>query len=102
MNRSNNRISNLREVTNSQNMHNRGPQSNNTSGYKGVYYDKQRGLYAASIKFNGLKIHLGRFKTAIEAFKAYEIKANELFGDSARCVYPLNFYKNEKSKSENI
>ena len=35
-NRQNNRISNLRCATNSENNRNRGPQSNNLSGYKGV------------------------------------------------------------------
>lgn len=37
--------------------------------YKGVYKDK--GRYAASIRINGTNIHLGSFKTEIEAAKAY-------------------------------
>lgn len=51
--------------------------SNNTSGVKGVYFDKSRGLWAAELKIRGKKHFLGRFlelKDAIEARKIAEEK----------------------------
>ncbi len=44
---------------------------NNTSGFKGVSYTKKTGRYNAKIKVNYKSIHLGYFKTAIEAGVAY-------------------------------
>ena len=84
MDRADNRISNLRETDNAQNMHNRCAQSNNTSGFKGVSYDKARSLYAAEISYKGEKYHIGRFSTAIEAHEAYKRAATKLHGEFAR------------------
>ena len=46
-------------------------QKNNTSGYKGVYFKKDNNKYQAQIKVNKKRIHLGRFKTAVEGGVAY-------------------------------
>jgi hypothetical protein len=47
------------------------PQSNNTtSGVKGVWFDKSRGLWAAEIKIRGKKHFLGRFAKLEDATKA--------------------------------
>ena len=43
----------------------------NTSGYKGVSYNKRRGDYIAQIKVNHKKIYLGYFQTAVEGAIAY-------------------------------
>ena len=43
----------------------------NTSGYKGVYYNKRNNKYKAQIRVNKKLIHLGVFQTAVEAAKAY-------------------------------
>lgn len=67
----NNKISNLRSVTKSENEHNRGIYKNNSSGYPGVCFDKRNKKYKAGIKINGKQIHLGYFDTASEAFTAY-------------------------------
>ena len=40
--------------------------------YKGVYFDKVREKYSATIKHNGISKHLGRYDTAIEAAKVYD------------------------------
>lgn len=75
--RSNNRISNLRESNQHENLKNRAISSNNTSGVMGVSLDKSRGLYIAVIGVNGKIKNLGRFKTmgeAISARKASEQK----------------------------
>lgn len=44
---------------------------NNTSGYRGVTYHYHRDKWQASIRVHPNRIHLGTFKTSIEAAKAY-------------------------------
>lgn len=61
---------NLREATHSQNVLNRKIQKNNTTGYKGVYFNQGRWL--ASCRINNKYIHIGRFSTKEEASKAYQ------------------------------
>src|SRR5215469_11182218 len=66
-----NRWANLREATPSENHRNRGKQRNNTTGYKGVTFDKRRGVYIAGVKLNGRRHSAGCcFKTAKEAYRA--------------------------------
>lgn len=66
-----NRRSNLRLATVSQNLQNRkGVTIHNTSGYRGVSFDKECGKYRAYIRINNKLIHLGRFDTAVEAARA--------------------------------
>lgn len=73
-----NRRSNLRICNKSINGLNRGPQKNNTTGFKGVTFEKQTRKYVARISINRLNVTLGRFKTPEEASKAYQdyLKAN--------------------------
>jgi HNH endonuclease len=63
----NNRRSNLRSVTRSINQLNHRMQTNNTSGFRGVVWDANRGLFQARVKIQGKNKLLGRFKTAGEA-----------------------------------
>lgn len=65
-NPSNNRIENLRDATQSQNMANALKQSNNRSGARGVCFDASRQLWLAYIS----KRHIGRFATFEEALHA--------------------------------
>jgi len=81
-----NRFCNLRICTNSQNNQNSMKQSNNSSGFKGVYLDTTRNQWRATITTKGVFKHLGRFKTAEEAFDAYCKAAAELHGEFARCA----------------
>ena len=76
-NRSDNRIANLREVTNKQNGQNRSTQSSNTSGHPGVYWYKPYSKWRAQIMHNQKLIHLGYFATIEEALSAR--KAAEKF-----------------------
>jgi hypothetical protein len=73
-----NRLSNLRESTRSQNQCNVRMYSNNTSGYKGVCWSKQKNKFIAHIKKNYKTYHIGMFETAHEAHVAY-LKAAETF-----------------------
>lgn len=54
------------------------PRKNNKSGYRGVYYDKEKRKYAATIWFKRKRYRLGRFDTAEEAYEAYLKKKEEL------------------------
>ena len=83
-NRKNNNVNNLRWCTSSENQHNTAKQCNNTSGFKGVCFNKRDQKYHASIGLNGKLIHIGLFKTAEDAFEAYKQKANELHKEFAK------------------
>lgn len=69
-NRSDNRISNLRQADGFQNSQNAKTRSDNTSGYPGVTFFKGRNQWTARICVNGKKIHLGYFSTAEKATEA--------------------------------
>lgn len=76
--RSDNRLVNLRLVTDSGNMRNKKRHSNNTSGYAGVSWHKKSGKYSARIWGCGVRKNLGLFNTAEEAHQAYLTAAGEL------------------------
>lgn len=57
----NNRWSNLREATSSENAKNRSKQRNNSSGVTGVSWDKEKGLWRASVRIKGKLNNLGYF-----------------------------------------
>ena len=80
-----NRKTNLRFVTPSQNNFNSGVSSNSTTGYKGVYPDKRKGRapYKAQLYSKGKYIYLGSFYTPEEAARAYDAKAKEINGEFA-------------------
>lgn len=72
-----NRISNLREVTPSENLKNQKLRKNNKSGCIGVSWNKRDRKWVSQIKADGKRIYLGLFihlNDAIQARKAAEIK----------------------------
>jgi hypothetical protein len=79
--KTNNNILNLRQCTLCENQMNRGRQSNNTSGRKGVYQCARSNKWIARIRANKINHHIGSFNTIDEAGKAYDKKAKELFGE---------------------
>jgi len=82
-----NRRSNLRLCTPRQNMGNR-RKCRGKSAYKGVFYHKIDGKRYAKIKYKGETIHLGTFDDDVEAARAYDRKAVELFGEFACLNFP--------------
>lgn len=78
-----NRRENLRLATASQNQANRGAQSNNKSGYKGVYYRKGHGVWVAQINIKNRHITIGNFATKEAAAAAYAECEKKLFGEFA-------------------
>ena len=79
-NRTNNNIENLRWATNSENNFNSSLSSSNTSGFKGVSYDKKSGKWRAMISVNGKQTHLGLFANKEDAIKTRYESAVKLFG----------------------
>jgi hypothetical protein len=82
--RSDNRWSNLRLATKSENMANRRAPANNKSGLKGVSRHSQCDRWTAQICKDGQRVHLGLFKTKEEAHAAYTAAAAEMYGEFAR------------------
>lgn len=83
-----NRRENLRTATPQQNACNRGPIPNSSSQYKGVGHVHSRGKWVAQIKINSRTIRLGYFANEIDAARAYDAKALELFGEFAYLNFP--------------
>jgi len=82
-NSTNNRRTNLRLASPSQNTANRRP-GNNRSGYKGVDFHRRLERWRAVICNKGRRIYLGSFTTPEAAHAAYAAAARELFGEFAR------------------
>jgi len=80
----NNRITNLRIATNTQNCYNSKRPKNNTSGYKGAYLDRRSNRWGACIRVDGQSVWLGTFDTSELAHMAYSKAAAELHGEFAR------------------
>jgi hypothetical protein len=79
--KSDNRASNLRQATNSQNQANRGKNKNNTSGHKGVTWAKDRNKWRAHAGMGGKKYYLGSFDRIEDAVQAARAGAKRLFGE---------------------
>jgi hypothetical protein len=78
----NNKIENLRPVSNSENSANRKKVTSNT-GFKGVHKLKNKDKYLVTIEKNYKQYNLGRYDTPEEAHAVYCAKAKELFGEYA-------------------
>ena len=77
-NRHDNRKSKLRICSNAKNNRNKGRQSNNSSGYPGVSWDKRDKVWHAYIETNGERIN-HNFHSLEEAIKWRKEKEEELF-----------------------
>lgn len=77
-----NRKSNLRLATRSQNMGNRAKHMGK-SKYKGVCWIEKRQRWIAQIFTDGKRRQLGRFETEVDAAMAYNKAASEFFGEFA-------------------
>jgi hypothetical protein len=81
----NNQRSNLRTCTQAQNAMNRRLASNNTSGFKGVIWDKSTNKWRVNVK----RIRVGYFTCLIKAARAYDQAAIKHFGEFAKLNFPI-------------
>jgi len=79
-----NRRENLRVATNQQNKYNTNKYKTNTSGFKGVLFNKQNQNFRATISIDGKTKHLGCFATAEGAHECYKRAAIQHHGEFAR------------------
>jgi len=95
----NNRRSNLRVCRVSENVYNcRGRKG--SSRYKGVCRLKKLNKWKAEVMLNGRHIHIGCFDDEMEAAKAYDKKAVELFGEFAYLNLAEGKLERQKAKVE--
>lgn len=85
---------NLRICTNRQNQANARVRSDNTSGYKGVCWNKGTGKWKAQMtNGNGKRLCIDYFPTAIEAARAYDAEALRLHGEFALTNEKLGLFR---------
>lgn len=78
--RHDNQKENLRIATNQENSFNKDKYSNNTTGYKGVYWSKALQKWCSQITVNYTNIHLGYFENIQDAIQS-RLKASEKYFD---------------------
>jgi len=83
-----NRKENLKPATHSQNQMNQGLRFDNTTGYKGVSYNRARRKYRARIVVGYVRIHLGYFTDILEAARAYDKAAKQYHKEFAFLNFP--------------
>jgi hypothetical protein len=83
----NNRRSNLRLATGSQNRQNSASRIG-SSRFKGVSWHKAAGKWVAVIKTDRQQRYLGLFVNELDAARAYDAAARELFGEFALPNFP--------------
>lgn len=89
-NKLNNRRSNLRICRQRDNAKNQSVRIDNTSGFTGVYKDKQTGAWWAEITADGEKHYLGRFQNFGDAVRARIEGEKEYFGEFAPQAYEID------------
>jgi hypothetical protein len=79
-----NRQENLRVCTITQNSKNQRKKKNNTSGYKGVVWDRKKAKWLSNITVNYKYIFLGYYDTPEKAYEAYVTASKKYHGDFGR------------------
>lgn len=75
---------NMRVCTQSENKRNRKINSNNQSGYKGVWWHNSSRKWQSGIRVGGKRVHLGYFANIEDAARAYDIAALKYHGEFAK------------------
>jgi len=96
----NNTKANLRLCTLAQNMRNTRPIKGTSSKYKGVSWNKDAKKWRTVIRLNTKSQHIGHFENEIDAAKAYDKKAAELFGEFAHLNFPPSVIPTERLRAE--
>ncbi len=92
-NRLDNRRSNLRLATQSQNIQNSRKHQTyggdaTSSQYKGVYWDRGAQKWKSRVTLNKKSAHLGHFSSEIDAARAYDEAARKHYGEFALLNFP--------------
>jgi len=96
-----NRRNNLRVCTNKENLRNRTiKQSNNTSGFRGVYWNKRKRKWEASIGINSQRKHLGYYESKTDAAMAYNRAAIKYFGKFAKLNHITRYLRRNRGQEE--
>ncbi len=82
--RSNDRWCNLREASSSENKMNMAIRSDNTSGVKGVGWNKRLSKWHVRVKVRGIQYHIGYFDDLVAAKEAREAAALRHHGEFAK------------------
>jgi hypothetical protein len=97
-NKLDNTRTNLRVCTQQENMRNTGKRNGASSRFRGVSYSRRYGKWRARIWFEGKCTDLGLFTDEVEAARAYDRKAVELFGEFARLNFPEEWPARKRKK----
>jgi hypothetical protein len=98
-NKLNNCRSNLHTCTRQENQRNVCKRAGSSSQFKGVGYSKKNHKWSAELVVDGIKIWLGYFTDEIEAARAYDRKAVELFGEFANLNFPEEWTPEQRQQA---
>ncbi|MBN1505417.1 MAG: HNH endonuclease [Sedimentisphaerales bacterium] len=99
-NKADNTRANLNVCTQQENLVNRSKRNGASSRFRGVNYNKDSGKWRARITFEGGRLYLGEFAEEVEAARAYDRKAAELFGELARLNFPEEWPAERRQESK--
>jgi len=87
-NKLDNTRANLQVSTHSENARNRAKRRGTSSRFRGVSRHKNYDKYYAAVSYQGEQVFLGLYTDEIEAARARDYRAVELFGDEAQVNFP--------------
>lgn len=94
-----NRRSNLRIATNSQNQQNRRLVAGKHP-YKGIQYNRESGKWQTQITVDGTRKYIGMFSTAEQAARGYDAAAREYFGEFAAVNFAADTSKPHPTRDD--
>ncbi|HAT3754821.1 TPA: HNH endonuclease [Citrobacter amalonaticus] len=100
MDKTDNRIANLRLSTSGQNMSNMGATKANKSGFIGVFWAKREGRWVSGITINYKFKYLGYYDDPVEAALAYNDACREANGEFSKEKIEYNLSQISALKSE--
>ena len=96
----NNQRHNLRSVRHVSNTVNQRIRRDNKTGFKGVSFRKETGVFRAVISFERRSLSLGQSETAVGAAKLYDAAAKRLYGEFAYLNFPNSETPNPERQNQ--